>query len=232
MLWIKIVVPILFSVLPLQKTNWKNETHRYQVSLRGNIAGFATHHIERSKYKGKPIYTFLSVNDIKTEKYSFVDTSLLRVNVKDLTPIHSERAFIAKDYSMRVQADYEGNKAKLSLTSVQGNNNVDVDLPEDTYDNDEILFLLRAFNFSKPETLRFNVLSLSSGKTVPVIAYLMGKEKIKALKGKKVKTYHLRIDYQGEKQHKTADIYYEQKKGHKFIKYSDPTTGLEIDFVR
>ncbi len=225
----KILLPMmLLSTSPFEGTNWKNETHTYQVSLKGEVSGLATHIIKRAKLDGKPIYQFVTINDIKTKQYSFVDTTTLKVNRNDLTPIYSERNFVADKYSMNIKAAYKGNKAKLTLTSTQGNNQLDVDLPKNTFDNDEVLFMLRAYNFAKPETLNFNVLSTSSGKTVPLRVYYVGKEKIRTAKGKKVKTYHLRLDYQG----KIADIYYAEKKDHKFIKYVDTNTGLEISFLK
>ena len=110
----------------------------------------------------------------------------------------------------------EGGKLNIDAASPEGVQHIVMDVPEDAYDDNELLFLLRTLPFEVGYSTAFTNIIVASAKKWAVRISVVSKEEIQVPAGN-FDTYKIKLTMAGETKH----LWYGRSKPHHLIKLND-----------
>jgi hypothetical protein len=105
-------------------------------------------------------------------------TISIKVASDDLKPISEQQTILSSQGEIRINTTYTDNKLKIEAETPEGNQTVDIDVPEDAYDNDEVLFLFRAIPFEEGYQATYTNVVASAAQKPAVTITVIGKEQV------------------------------------------------------
>jgi hypothetical protein len=105
-------------------------------------------------------------------------TGSIRVASDDLKPISEQQTILSSQGEIRINTTYTDNKLKIEAETPEGNQTVEIDVPEDAYDNDEVLFLFRAIPFEEGYQANYTNVVASAAQKPAVTITVIGKEQV------------------------------------------------------
>jgi len=159
--------------------NWREETSVYDILSGGEVRGTGSFEIKPERLKGKKVYALMN----KTVINGYTEATKVIIRAEDLKPILVEKSIVTNQGKVEVKAEYSGDVVQATLRSGENSQSMKVELPKDTYDNEEVLMMLRAFPFQDKNMKRFNTFSPSVGRTFLSEIKEVGREEVKAKTG-------------------------------------------------
>lgn len=151
-----------------------NQKQIYDLIIGGQVIGTSTYEIKPGESNGKKIYT-ISANTIMP---GVIDVSSTSIWADTLKPILTEKTISVQQQKSEVKAQYNNNRVNLTINIPPDTQNMELSLPQNTYDNDEILMILQAIPFKEENSIMFNNFSSAVGRTFFSELHVVGKEKI------------------------------------------------------
>ena len=191
-----------------------NELTCYVIQdYEGNDKGTAALLIERYEdiYFLKQYYVF---------QESIAWTLMVNVRADNLKPLAGGVTTSTPTIGHTVIYNYAEGKLDIDTTAPEGSQHTVMDVPEDAYDDNEFLFLLRAIPFEVGHTATFtNVIATSAEKHVVTIV-VIGEEELQVPAGR-FDAYKVEISMAGDKRY----VWYGKDKPHYLLKL-DSGTGV------
>lgn len=201
---------------------WKSgETHVFNLVAKGQLVGSSFYKIESKELKSNKVYGI----SVETKFGGVVDTVEITLEAMNLKPISTIKQITLSQGKMLVQATYLNNKkVNLSIKAPQGSQTMDLSLPENTFDNEGILMLLRAFDFEKRKEFKFNNFSPVAGQTYPCHIKVLQKEEIQVPAGI-FKCFKLELNVAGQQQY----LWYDESPAHYLVLYDNGQAKFELE---
>jgi len=146
----------------------------------------------------------------------FRDEIRIEVDARTLKPVSESRTLNTTKGKITLDTRYEDGKLSIELNTPEGPKSATMTVPEDAYDNDEVLFLFRTLPFREGY-------STSYTHVIPINA-LKPKATVKVLSREKVSTpggefeaWKLEVKVGVQKQY----IWYAVEKPHLLVKYDN-----------
>lgn len=105
-------------------------------------------------------------------------TGSIKVASDDLKPISGNQTIVSPQGEFKINATYSDSKLKIEAETPEGNQTVEIDVPEDAYDNDEVLFLFRALPFEEGYQANYTNVVASAAQKPAVTITVIGKEQV------------------------------------------------------
>lgn len=178
-------------------------------------------------YEGSDIgtvaLTITRLDDIYMLKqwYVFGDyvglVTIANVRADNLKPLAGGITMPDAIYTPVVTYSYEEEgKLKIDIDTQEGNRHEVIDVPEDAYDDNELVFLLRAIPFEIGYTTNFtNVIAASAQKHVVTVT-VVGEEELQVPAGS-FDTYKIELTMAGDKKY----LWYGKDEPHYLVKLDD-----------
>ncbi len=210
--------------LALTNPNWKNgETFSYEVRHKDSLIGSINYLITDTLFDKTRAYQITAITQIGRPGQSTADSVLLMVKRQNLKPLYSYRVLVTPQMTLKFQAQYGTDKARVRLDSPQGVKETDVDFPKDGYDNDEVTLILRALNLKTGAKYAFKDVVPMSITTYPVEIAVLKRENVKVPAGSFL-CNKVQMKVAGKK----MEIWYQAQKPNHMVKYSDADAGTSM----
>ena len=105
-------------------------------------------------------------------------TISIKVASDDLKPISGNQTIVSPQGEFKINATYSDSRLKIEAETPEGNQTVEIDVPEDAYDNDEVLFLFRAIPFEEGYQATYTNVVASVAQKAAVTITVIGKEQV------------------------------------------------------
>lgn len=105
-------------------------------------------------------------------------TISIKVASDDLKPISGNQTIVSPQGEFKINATYSDSRLKIEAETPEGNQTVEIDVPEDAYDNDEVLFLFRAIPFEEGYQVTYTNVVASAAQKPAVTITVIGKEQV------------------------------------------------------
>jgi hypothetical protein len=105
-------------------------------------------------------------------------TISIKVASDDLKPISGNQTIVSPQGEFKINATYSDSRLKIEAETPKGNQTVEIDVPEDAYDNDEVLFLFRAIPFEEGYQVTYTNVVASAAQKPAVTITVIGKEQV------------------------------------------------------
>jgi len=143
-------------------------------------------------------------------------TISIKVASDDLKPISEQQTILSAQGEMKINTTYTDSKLKIEAETPQGPQTVEIDVPEDAYDNDEVLFLFRALPFEEGYQATYTNVVASAAQKPEVTITISGKEQVSAPAGL-FDCWKLEFEVAGQKQY----MWYGVDSPHYLVKYDN-----------
>jgi len=140
----------------------------------------------------------------------------IRVASDDLKPISENQTIVSPQGEFKVNTTYVDNKLKIEAETPQGPQSAEMDVPEDAYDNDEVLFLFRAIPFEEGYQATYTNVVASTAQKPKVTIAIVGKEQVEVPAGV-FDCWKLEFKVAGQKQY----MWYGVDNPHYLVKYDN-----------
>ena len=210
--------------LKIKNPEWKDgEKISYEIRYKGELVGSVDYLIVDTLVGGTKAYMIKVATLTGYLGVNTYDSISLIVNQNNLKPINLKRYFITPEDIKMVHARYLEDKVKFKIDTFLGTEEKEIDFPEDGYDNEEVVLLLRALPLKEGTRVTFSNISSLAAKSIPVEIEISKSEKIKAPLGEFL-CNRLKMK-SGEKY---VDLWYQKSKPYLMVRYLDNTSGTEI----
>jgi hypothetical protein len=193
----------------------------YSIIVKNDTVGTITHIVDTSMVEEVPIYRFYSIIHANYGEISSLDSTMVAAKRENLQPILSRRIQIIGDQRTEVTAYYEEKKAILILKTKGSEKKLTFDLHGNVYDNGELVFLLRAFNFKPKNSVIITNVAPMVGRILKMNVRYAGEEDI-IIGNRRIDVHHLELRMEGKK----MDVYFEKRFPHRMVKYLDEKRGV------
>jgi len=143
-------------------------------------------------------------------------TISIKVASDDLKPISEQQTILSSQGEMKINTTYTDSKLKIEAETPQGPQTVEIDVPEDAYDNDEVLFLFRALPFEEGYQATYTNVVAAAAQKPEVTITIIGKEQVSAPAGF-FDCWKLEFEVAGQKQY----MWYGVDSPHYLVKYDN-----------
>jgi Protein of unknown function (DUF3108). len=143
-------------------------------------------------------------------------TLSIKVASDSLKPICENQTIVTPEGEFKINTTYTDNKLKIEAETPQGPQSAEIDVPDDAYDNDEILFLFRAIPFEEGYQSTYTNIVASTAQKPKVTITIIGKEQVEAPAGL-FDCWKLEFKVSRQKQH----FWYSVDSPHYFVKYDN-----------
>jgi len=140
----------------------------------------------------------------------------IKVASDDLKPISEQLTILSAQGEMKINTTYTDNKLKIEAETPQGPQMVDIGVPDDAYDNDEVLFLFRALPFEEGYQATYTNVVAAAAQKPEVTITTSGKEQVSAPAGV-YDCWKLEFEVAGQKQY----MWYGIDAPHYLVKYDN-----------
>jgi len=143
-------------------------------------------------------------------------TISIKVASDDLKPISEQLTILSSQGEMKINTTYTDNKLKIEAETPEGNQTAEIDVPDDAYDNDEVLFLFRALPFEEGYQATYTNVVAAAAQKPEVTITISGKEQVSAPAGV-YDCWKLEFEVAGQKQY----MWYGIDAPHYLVKYDN-----------
>lgn len=143
-------------------------------------------------------------------------TISIKVASDDLKPISEQLTILSSQGEMKINTTYTDNKLKIEAETPEGNQTAEIDVPDDAYDNDEVLFLFRALPFEEGYQATYTNVVAAAAQKPEVTITISGKEQVSAPAGV-YDCWKLEFEVAGQKQY----MWYGVDSPHYLVKYDN-----------
>lgn len=216
------------QLLKVTDPNWKDgEISHYLLLLGTDTLGMMYSTITHTKVEARAAYQIrvLTQTDYQDEKTT--DSILLVVNRSDLRPIILDRATVSALLHMTLKAKYTRDKVVIEAVVPQGPKKTEVNLPVNVYDNEQIIFLLRALPLKTGYRALFQDVATNAAQVFPVAVEVTGEEKVASPAGDFV-CWKVTINGGG----KNITAWYQKDKPKRLVKYFDKQGEVTLLLTR
>jgi len=140
----------------------------------------------------------------------------IKVASDDLKPISEQLTILSAQGEMKINTTYTDNKLKIEAETPEGNQTAEIDVPDDAYDNDEVLFLFRALPFEEGYQATYTNVVAAAAQKPEVTITISGKEQVSAPAGV-YDCWKLEFEVAGQKQY----MWYGIDAPHYLVKYDN-----------
>ena len=123
---------------------------------------------------------------------------------------------IPQQGEIELNTTYVGNKLKVEVQTAEGHSEGELDVPADAYDNDEIIFLLRALPFEEGYQATYTNIVAATAQMPKVTVNITGKEQVQVPVGL-FDCWKLELGAAGQQQY----AWYSVDSPHYLVKYDD-----------
>lgn len=219
-----IIFSLGFGQLISKKPEWKDgESFSYEIRFKGKLVGSADYLITDTLFKKDKAYLIKVVTLTGYLGQNTFDSVSLIVNQENLKPLNLERTMITPQTIMKVNARYLEDSVEIKLDSPQGTQETEIGFPEDGYDNEEIVLLLRALTLKEGKGFSFMDISPITATSFPVEIEVLKPEKVKVPLGEYL-CNKLKMKVAG----KEVELYYQKEKPYLMVKYVDEVASTEM----
>lgn len=141
------------------------------------------------------------------------------VSADDLKPISGNQTVKTADSTVGISTTYAGSKLTVTATADGEQQSAQLDIPSDTYDNDEALFLLRTIPFEVGYTATYVNVVPSAGLLPKATVSVLAQVEVDTPAGT-FGSYKLKLTAQGA----TIYIWYSADAPHHMLKYDNGAT--------
>jgi len=216
------MVGVVFSQLKLIEIPDKPETLKYDIFLEGKKVGNSIFISSPTRINGERVLKLFNYSETEREGKKTSDSTELVLRLDDLSPIMTKKSIRGK-VNVKIETRYKEGKAELHLESEMGEKSLTFDFPPGSYDNDEIVYLLRFIDLKGKKQGKL-VDIVPSGATTIEIEWKIEEGKKVKIKEKDYDVYQVELSFLGRK----VKIFYEMKKPRRMVKYEDETTKLQM----
>ncbi|MFQ6082812.1 MAG: DUF3108 domain-containing protein [Candidatus Aminicenantia bacterium] len=194
--------------------NWMTKT--------GLKIGETIYKIELKDAPEGKIYQITSSTSIDSTR----DETTVIVSAKDLSPISVHRTIENPEGKFDFKGTYKNQQLKIIAITPDGTRTYNLDLPKYAYDNEESLFLIRAFPLKKDYVHTFVIAVVATGSKGECILKVISEEKIKVPAGE-FDTYKVELGFVlGGLKHYA---WYSKEKPNYLIKYDNGNIICELN---
>ncbi len=212
------------SQLVIKKPNWKNgERFSYELWYNDVLMGSSDYLIKRSMFEGRRAYLINVSTVIKGSDKTTLDSTSLYLDRDNLKPLNLDRAMGTLQELTRVKARYLKDKVKVKLITAKVIRETELAFPQDAYDNEGVVLLLRALTFKEGQKYSFKDISPLSLASFPVEVEIGKIEKVTVPRGEYL-CYRVMMKLPD----KEIDLYYQKEKPNLLVKYVDNTGGTQL----
>lgn len=217
-----VILGLQIGGMKLVEPETSPETLTYTLRAQGEKKGISTYTRAREEYKGVDAIKLTMITVTEGDTIPFHDTVTVFIDAKSLSPMYSHRSMAGK-IKAEITARYEKEKAKVNLKTEMGSKDIDIKIPEESVDNEEITFLFRWLDEKGPKKGTLVDVAPGAGTTVEIKWEVKGDTTI-TLQKKKLETSIVELNFLGRK----VRIFYEKEKPRRMVRYMDASTGTEL----
>jgi len=164
-------VPLTISQVP-----WPDdEVTSYTIEdQEGNTIGS----LELTIDKEDTTYTLTQHLDLTIEGEQIIDDITLTVNATDLKPISGTETAVIANQTIEVTAIYSPGEVAVTAAVNGEEQSATLDIPDDAYDDSEVLFLLRAIPFEVGYSATYTNVVPAAGLTPEATITVVGEEQV------------------------------------------------------
>lgn len=147
------------------------------------------------------------------------DDLAIRVNAQNLKPISETRIIDSPQGRVEITTSYSDSKLTIEVVTAEGPQSAEIDIPDDAYDNDEVLFLFRALPFKVGYSATYtNVVAANATK--PKVTISVTAQEVVDVPVGSFDCYKLELSVAGATQY----LWYGVEEPHYLVKYDNGTT--------
>ncbi len=145
----------------------------------------------------------------------------VNVNATDLKPISGNEAVWTPNSTINITSSYSNSLVTVTATADGKKQSADFDIPDDAYDNDEVLFMLRTIPFEVGYSASYTNVVPSAGLTQKATITVVTQEEVSTPAGS-FDCYKLNLSTTGAVIH----LWYGVETPHYLVKYDNQTAIL------
>ena len=153
-------------------------------------------------------------------------TISIEVTNSDLKPISGSQTIVSPQNEIKINTTYNENKLRIDAETPQGPKTVELDIPANAYDNDEVLFLFRALPFKEGYQSTYTNVVASSAQMPEVTIRVTGKEQVQTPIGS-LDCWKLELAAAGKSQY----MWYGVDSPHYLVKYDDGYSIISLQEI-
>ena len=193
-----------------------DEATEYRIEdVDGNAMGSANMTVHREDD------TYLFTQSYSVADQQVVQNISVRVNADDLKPLAGIQIIETADSTIEIGSIYSNSTLSVVAIIDGEQQSATLDIPADTYDNDEALFLLRTIPFEVGYTATYTNAVPSAGMLPKATLSVVAEETVNAPAGS-FDCYKLKLSATGA----TIYIWYAVESPHYLVKYDNSATVL------
>jgi len=200
------------TTLTISQIPWPDEevTTYIIADQDGNTIGSVELSVEKANN------TYLLIQHFELTTPELVQHITVNVSAADLKPISGNQTIQTPDGVLDIITSYSGGQVSVTATLDGDEQSGVFDIPDDAYDNDEVLFLLRTIPFEVGYTTSYTNVVPAYALTPKATVTVVGEEVVTTPAGS-FNCYKLEFSAAGVLQH----IWYGVDEPHYFIKYDN-----------
>ena len=226
-----IIFNIVFGSLTLaqQKSAMKNpnwadgEKSTYFVVQGKDTVGLSVYQIRQKDYNKTKAYQVEVKLTSEYQGRKNMDNVVLLVNQKDLKPLKLDRTISAETDTYSFSALYGKEKIKIKAKTPQGEKQTDIDNPQDGYDNEEVIMLLRTLPFKVGYKTTFTDVAVAGLISIPLDVEVVSLDTVTVPAGT-FSCYKVKMKLAGRE----IFAWYQKDKPNLMIQYGEPQMGTQL----
>jgi hypothetical protein len=151
------------------------------------------------------------------------DSSSLILHKDNLKPIKSLKIITSRGATLSSEITYTDDKAIIKAKLPSGGKSITIPIGPNSFDNDEITFLMGAIDLKAGEEKELSVVIGLSGTSIPIKIKGIGEERIKVPAGEfDCRKYEMNLVG------RAIDVWYEKADSKRMIKYADTQSNMSM----
>jgi hypothetical protein len=208
--------------IKLSQPKW-SETNKYQIVVDTTPSGTYMLTNKTSQFGNEAIIELTAVTLVKSINGDSRDSSSLILHKDNLKPIKSTKIITSRGATLSSEITYTDNKAIIKAKLPSGDKSITIPIGPNSFDNDEITFLMGAIDLKVGDEKELSVVIGLSGTSIPIKIKGIGEEKIKVPAGEfDCRKYEMNLV------DRAIDVWYEKAESKRMIKYVDTQSNMAM----
>jgi hypothetical protein len=208
----------------VQNPNWADgEKSTYLVVQGKDTVGISVYQIRKKDYDKTKAYQIEVKLSSEYQGRKNTDNVILLVNQKDLKPLKLERTISVETDTYSFSALYGKEKVKIKAKTPQGEKQTDIDNPQDGYDNEEVIMLLRTLPFKVGYKTTFTDVAVAGLISIPLDVEVVSLDTVTVPAGK-FSCYKVKMKFTGRE----FFAWYQKDKPNLMLQYGEPQMGTQL----
>ena len=208
----------------VKNPNWADGEKGTYIIIQGkDTVGTSVYQIRQKDYDKTKAYQIEVKLSSEYQGRKNADNVILMVNQNDLKPLKLERTISAETDTYSFSALYGKEKIKIKAKTPQGEKQTDIDNPQDGYDNEEVIMLLRALPFKVGYKTTFTDVSVSGLISIPIDVEVVSLDTVIVPAGKFI-SYKVKMKFAGRE----VFAWYQKDKPNWMVQYGEPQMGTQL----